>query len=318
MVAGLLILVIYVFLVWLVFFKLKLIKFSIAWGVVSAFVGVHVLLIFFIGLRFVTPYTMDAKVVQYTIQLIPRLPEPTLVTAVLVQPNTPVKKGQPLFQFDKRLYQYKVDSAKAQLAAAKQKVLELKAQWDAAKYTVVQAEATRSGLKAALSTATYTVAEARANQTTLKDALQVATASVAGAKDAVNLAKDKFVMAETLLKQDLGAISQLKYDQAQQKFKEAEATLKVDLDIESKARAAVETGVESVQVAVANQETARVAYEEQAPAAIEIAKANAEKARLAYQSQIDGTNTAVAQAEAELAQANYYLDNTTMVAPEDG
>src|SRR5271166_4206668 len=143
MVAGLLILVIYVFLCWLLFFKLKLIKFSIAWGVVSAFVGVHVLLIFFIWLRFATPYTMDAKVVQHTIQLIPRLPEPTLVTAVLVAPNTPVKKGDKLFEFDRRPYQYKVDAAKAQLAAAKQNVLELQAQWDSAKYAVAQAEAAR-------------------------------------------------------------------------------------------------------------------------------------------------------------------------------
>ena len=120
------------------------------------------------------------------------------------------------------------------------------------------------------------------------------------------------------LRQQIGAISQLNYDKAQQNFKEAQATLNVDLDTETKARAAVETAFESVQVAVANQETARVAYEEQAPAAIQIATANAEKARLAYQSQIDGTNTTVAQVEAELAQAVYYLDNTTMVAPEDG
>ena len=163
-----------------------------------------------------------------------------------------------------------------------------------------------------------TVAEARAKQTTAKDALQVATATVGEARAAVNLAKDKFAMAENLLKQQIGAISQLNYDKAQQNFKEAQATLNVDLDTETKARAAVETAFESVQVAVANEETARVAYEEQAPAAIQIATANAEKARLAYQSQIDGTNTTVAQVEAELAQAVYYLDNTTMVAPEDG
>lgn len=47
-----------------------------------------------IGLRFVTPYSTEAKVIQHTIQLIPRLPEPTLVTAVLVAPNVPVKQGQ--------------------------------------------------------------------------------------------------------------------------------------------------------------------------------------------------------------------------------
>ena len=39
---------------------------------------------------------------------------------------------------------------------------------------------------------------------------------------------------------------------------------------------------------------------------------------LAFASQIDGVNTAVIQAEAELAQAQYYLDNTELKAPEDG
>src|SRR5271167_3437587 len=164
--------------VYLVFFHFKWLKFSMTWGILSAFFALHLFLIFIIGLRFVTPYSSNVKVVQHTIQLIPRLPEPTLVTAVLVKPNTPVKKGQPLFQFDRRVYQYKVDSAKAQLAAAKQNVLELKAEWDSAQYAVTQAEAARSGLKAALSTATHTVAEVQANQTTLKDALKVVTASV--------------------------------------------------------------------------------------------------------------------------------------------
>jgi len=37
--------------------------------------------------------------------LTPRLSEPTLVTAVLVEPDVPVKKGQPLFQFDRRPYE---------------------------------------------------------------------------------------------------------------------------------------------------------------------------------------------------------------------
>lgn len=80
-----------------------------------------------VGLRFVTPFSVDAKVIQHTIQLIPRLSEPTLVTAVLVEPNVPVKKGQPLFEFDRRPYEYKVNQLQAQLAQAKQNVLILKA-----------------------------------------------------------------------------------------------------------------------------------------------------------------------------------------------
>ena len=57
--------------VWLVFFKFKWLRFSPAWGVVSVFFGIHLFLIFILGLRFVTPYSSNAKIVQHTIQLIP-------------------------------------------------------------------------------------------------------------------------------------------------------------------------------------------------------------------------------------------------------
>src|SRR5208283_2388462 len=39
---------------------------------------------------------------------------------------------------------------------------------------------------------------------------------------------------------------------------------------------------------------------------------------LSYESEINGVNTSVANLEAELQQAQFYLDNTTMKAPEDG
>ena len=48
------------------------------------------------------------------------------------------------------------------------------------------------------------------------------------------------------------------------------------------------------------------------------ALAELEVARLKYASQIDGVNTAVANIDAQLRQARYYLDNTTLVASEDG
>ena len=130
MLAGFVLLFLYVFIVWLVFFKFRWLKFTIAWGFVSSFVGVHLLIIFLIGLRFVAPYATEAIMVQHTIQLIPRLSEPTLVTAVLVEPNVAVKKGQPLFQFDRRPYQYKVDQLEAELAKAKQNVRVLKVDID--------------------------------------------------------------------------------------------------------------------------------------------------------------------------------------------
>jgi multidrug resistance efflux pump len=125
---------IFALIIWLVFFKFKWLKFTKAWGVLSLLFAAHLFLIFVVGLRFVAPYSTNLKVVQYTIQLVPRLPEPTLVTAVLVQPNVAVKKGQPLFQFDRRPYEYQVRQLEAQIEAAaaiaissKYKVEQLKA-----------------------------------------------------------------------------------------------------------------------------------------------------------------------------------------------
>jgi multidrug resistance efflux pump len=229
MIAGFVILFGYVALCWAVFFKFKWMKFNIAWGVVSVLVGVHLLLIFMIGLRFVAPYAAEAKVIQHTIQLIPRLPEPTRVTAVLVEPNVSVKKGQPLFRFDRRPYEYKVRQLEAELAGAKQNVLVLKADLDAAEYQV-------KDTKAALGRAETDVADFRR-----------AGAAVAGIR------------------------------------------------------------VENLQQAVL-----------EARASLDQAKASAEQARLKYESQIGGVNTKVASLEAQLDQARFYLDNTTMVAPEDG
>ena len=231
MVIALLITVGFVFFVWLVFFRLKLLQWSIAWGVVSAFVGLHVLLIFLVGVRFVAPYSTGAVVIQHTIQLTPRLSEPTLVTAVLVEPNVPVRKGQPLFQFDRRSYEYKAQQLEAQLAKAKQDVLVLAAD------------------------------EA------------VATQKAAAARSQLEYASYQARLALGLAKQGAGPEEEAQKWAAQMKVAEAE---------------------------------------------LKQAGAEIERARLRYQSQIGGVNTSVAMAQAELDQARFYLDNTIMVAPEDG
>ncbi|HXX84959.1 MAG TPA: efflux RND transporter periplasmic adaptor subunit [Casimicrobiaceae bacterium] len=231
MIAGFVILFGYVVLVWLVFFKFKWLKFSIAWGVVSGFIGLHLLIIFMIGLRFVTPYSTEAKIIQHTIQLTPRLSEPTLVTEVFVEQNTHVRKGAPLFQFDRRPYEYKVKQLEAQLAKAKQDVLVMKADVAATAQKVVK-------LKAELDYAKY---------------------------------QQKLYTG--LAKQGAGP------EEDAQKW------------------------------------TAQVTADE---AAILEAQADEQRARLRYTSQINGVNTTVAAIEADLELARFYLDNTLMVAPEDG
>ena len=231
MLFGFVVLFVYALVVWLVFFKFKWLKFSIAWGIVSAGFGAHLLIIFMIGLRFVTPLATEARIVQHTIQLVPRLPEPTLVTAVLVEPNTPVKNGQPLFQFDRRPYEYKVRQLEAQLAKASQDVLVLKAD------TQINAQK---------------IAKFRAD---------------------LDYAKYQLKLSSDLARQGAGP----------------------------------EEDVQKWAAQVASNE-----------AGIREAQAEEARARLRYTSDINGVNTTVAAIQAELDQARYYLDNTLMVAPEDG
>ena len=55
-----------------------------------------------------------------------------------------------------------------------------------------------------------------------------------------------------------------------------------------------------------------------AQATTDEALAEFERARLKYKSEIDGINTSVANLAAQLELAQYYLNNTTLTAPEDG
>jgi len=231
MLLGFVLLFGYALVVWLIFFRFKWLRFSIAWGFFSTFFALHLLIIFLIGLRYVTPTSTEARVIQHTIQLTPRLSEPTLVTAVLVAPNVHVKKGTPLFQFDRRIYEAKVRQLEAQFAQAKQNVLIMKA--------------------------------------------------------------DIQVTAEKIVKLK----SELEYAKYQEK-------LSVDL---AKTGAGPEEDAQKWGAQVAADS-----------AAIKEAQAEEQRSRLKYQSDIGGVNTTVASIQAELDQARFYLDNTLMVAPEDG
>ncbi len=221
----------YAFAVWLVFFKYRWMKFNIPWGVVSISVGLHLLIIFMLGLRYVTPGSTEAVVIQHTIQLTPRLSEPTLVTAVMVEPNMHVTKGTPLFQFDRRPYEDKVQQLEAQLAAATQ------------------------------------------NVQVMKSDIAVASAKVTRLQSELQFAQYQEAMATSLAKQGAGP------EEDAQKW------------------------------------TAQAAANK---AAIVEAQAEVQRAELKYESQIGGVNTTVASVQAELDLARFYLDNTLMVAPEDG
>jgi multidrug resistance efflux pump len=231
MLFGFVLLFAYIFTVWVVFFKFKWMRFTIPWGFFSTFFGLHLLLIFMIGLRFVTPLATEAIMVQHTIQLTPRLSQPTLVTAVLVEPNVSVKKGTPLFEFDRRPYEYQVSQLEAELAAANQNVL------------------------------------------ILENDIQIYDDKITKLRSELEYAQYQQTLSTRLAEQGAGP------EEDAQKWASQVASYK---------------------------------------AGIKEAQAEQTRARLQYESRIDGVNTSVAQVQAELDMARFYLDNTVIVAPEDG
>jgi len=287
MTIALVIVVVYIGVAYLVFVKFKWIKFSITWGVICALTGLHVVLVFIIGLHFMTPYSTDARVIQQTIQLVPRLPEPTLVKQVLVKPNTPVKKGQTLFQFDRTPYENKVNELQAALAAAKQNVFSLKNDVTTAQAVVARARAQRSALDA--------------QRGILVANLDLAEANLLKAQAVRDYTKRQYDRYEALAKDDAGSVEA--FEKWDYDLREKEATVREAMTSIDKAR--LQLTLWDSDVAAAN-------------AAVSEAEDNVRKAQIAYTSEIGGVNTGVARIAAQLAESQYYLDNTTMVAPVDG
>ena len=221
----------YIIFVWLIFFKFQWLKFNIMWGIVSFWVGAHLLLIFLVALRFFQPFSIDSHVVRSTIQIVPRLTEPTILSEVLVEPNTEVKKGAPLYRFDDTVFKLEVAEATAQLVAAEQ------------------------------------------NAKILEQDLIAASEAVERANAQLAYALTQQARYENLV--PAGGARQDELDRWNEQVAEDQAQIKE-------------------------------------------AEANLEKAQLALDSQIDGVNTGILQAQAQLDKAQYFLENTTIYAPEDG
>ncbi|MGA9575253.1 MAG: HlyD family secretion protein [Lysobacterales bacterium] len=122
----LLITIAYVFLVRLVFFDFKLIRYNLFWKFVTFGLWIAAALTEVIFLGQYAPYSKAMFVQSYVVQMAPEFGG--LVKEVYVSPDQAVKKGQPLFKMDPVEWQAKVDLYTAKLAAADTNVAELNQQ----------------------------------------------------------------------------------------------------------------------------------------------------------------------------------------------
>lgn len=129
----LIILTLYILLAWLLFSKLKLLKFGWVSGTVVALGGAFILAVFLALFNYLTP-SGSVTVVSRVAEVTPNVSGQ--VIEIPVKLNEPVKAGTVLFRIDPAPFQYKVQNLEASLAQAKQQVRQLKASYDQASANV--------------------------------------------------------------------------------------------------------------------------------------------------------------------------------------
>jgi len=103
----------YFCLVWLIFYKFRLMRFNLFWKFVVFGLYAAAALTEVIVLGQTTPYSKELIVERYVIELAPEWGG--MVTEVHAKPNIPMKKGEPIFSMDAQPWQDRLDKAKAEL-----------------------------------------------------------------------------------------------------------------------------------------------------------------------------------------------------------
>src|SRR5262245_32570016 len=104
---------IYAFFVWLIFIKLKWLPWNITTQVIAATMPSVGLAVPIWLLTVVAPPSADVRVVNYVVQIVPRVSG--RVIEVPVQPNAAVKKGDILFRIDPAPFEIAVAELEAKV-----------------------------------------------------------------------------------------------------------------------------------------------------------------------------------------------------------
>ncbi|EDY20862.1 secretion protein HlyD family protein [Chthoniobacter flavus Ellin428] len=114
-------LIIYSIIVWLIFFKFKLLPWNITSQVIVVTIPIFALTALILFMNIVAPSSHDVRAMNYVIPIVPRVTGQ--VTEVPIEPNRPIKKGDVLFKMDPEPFALAVKAAEAKLASDKAKLV---------------------------------------------------------------------------------------------------------------------------------------------------------------------------------------------------
>src|SRR5881398_3586172 len=109
----LVLLIIYSVVVWLIFFKFKLLPWNITSQVIVVTIPIIALTILILFMNIVAPSAGEVRAMNYVIPIVPRVTGQ--VTEVPIEPNRPIKKGDVLFKIDPVPFEAAVKAAEATL-----------------------------------------------------------------------------------------------------------------------------------------------------------------------------------------------------------
>ena len=113
----LLLLIIYSVIVWLIFFKFKLLPWNITSQVIVVTIPIIALTVLILFMNICAPSSSDVRAQNYVIPIVPRVTGQ--VTDVPIEPNRPIKKGDVLFKIDPVPFEAATNAAEATLQGAR-------------------------------------------------------------------------------------------------------------------------------------------------------------------------------------------------------
>lgn len=248
---------IYSFIVWLVFFKFKLLPWNTPWKVTVVIIPVVGMATLILLLNVFAPSSADVRVYKYTIPIVSQV-RGRVIEVPVTEGNRLVKKGEVLFKVDPTPYQLDVNTLTAQLATAS------------------------------------------AGQREVEESLKGSRGKIAEARGAITQAESRTSEVSARL-----ALARKRADQYRELAKTGAGT-RFDLE-----KAEADLAEQEGQLAAARS------TEVQARAAEAQAIASEQQVVQKLGGRVNGEYAQVAQIRAQLANAQWLLDQTTTLSPCD-
>lgn len=293
--------------------KTGLIRFTLFWKLSPLLWMLLLFIVLFLPMQWGAPGG-NVNVFRPVVEIIPNVTGE--VIDVPVKPLVPLEAGEVLFQIDPLPFELKVRQLEAQLADTIQNVERLEASADAAKSavdkTTQQIEIKKSDINAAK--ASIVVAETAVGQA--QAALDKATARVSDLNIQVAAGKRELDREIELLAQGAGSESdrdrvEVQYTNLVSQLHSAEADVRSSEESLVGSRA----GLDGEK---AKLESNEIELKQLLEADLPRAQALYRDAMLAADSKIGDEHTSVAMVRAQLASAQFDLDETTVRAPSKG